>query len=391
MCLKSNLNEDDKGIETTIKKNKMQEEAIIEKPSITKITNFISGSSNIIIHEPQTNIQENIIIENNQEENFNNNNNEGNHINYEENKIDNNIGDEGKLINNYNEGKNELDEKQNELEEDNKNEENELRKKKNELEEEQNELEDDEIKNKKNELIEEENELEENEKKNENNDIIEKKNEFENEKIKDNNEPTIEEKKNELIEEKNKFENENITKTEKDELLPKDEFSQELFKNINLIRENPQNFIKMIEDSKKYIIKENNNIKYKSKVKVSLMTGEPAFDEAITILKETIPMKKLIYNPKLNIPLPTTLEEIKDKNYFINNIRNLTKKGIQITTFWKDNIKDPLTSFILMIVDDYKDKGGKRKDILNPKMKSIGICSTKIEHNFVCYLAFSEE
>jgi hypothetical protein len=147
----------------------------------------------------------------------------------------------------------------------------------------------------------------------------------------------------------------------------------------------------MIEDSKKYIIKENNNIKYKSKVKVSLMTGEPAFDEAITILKETIPMKKLIYNPKLNIPLPTTLEEIKDKNYFINNIRNLTKKGIQITTFWKDNIKDPLTSFILMIVDDYKDKGEKRKDILNPKMKSIGICSTKIEHNFVCYLAFSEE
>jgi len=200
----------------------------------------------------------------------------------------------------------------------------------------------------------------------------------------------LEEKKEEKsIKSDNK--SESIIHSEKNELLPEDEFSKIIFENINLIRENPQNFVQMIEDSKKNIIVENNKFKYKSKVKVGLIRGEPAFDEAIAILKLNSPMPKLYFNPNLTIRLPSTIEEIQDKKYFPNQIKNLSNKGIIVNTFWRDNINDPLTSFILMIVDDYKDKGEKRNDILNPNNKSIGICSTMIDNYFACYLVFSQE
>ena len=43
-----------------------------------------------------------------------------------------------------------------------------------------------------------------------------------------------------------------------------------------------------------------------------------------------------------------------------------------------------------MIVDDNGIKSGmKRKDILNPTMKYIGITSAEINKQFVCYVALS--
>ncbi len=98
-------------------------------------------------------------------------------------------------------------------------------------------------------------------------------------------------------------------------------------------------------------------------------------------------MKKLIYFPQLNISLPENENEIKMKDYLKNSVNNLV---VPVKTFFKDNIKDPETSFILMIVDDTGEKEGmKRKTILNPNLKFIGICSTKIGKSFACYLTFS--
>ena len=44
----------------------------------------------------------------------------------------------------------------------------------------------------------------------------------------------------------------------------------------------------------------------------------------------------------------------------------------------------------MMIVDDTGLKAGlKRKDILDPNLKYIGICSTLIGKHFVCFMTFS--
>ena len=198
----------------------------------------------------------------------------------------------------------------------------------------------------------------------------------------------IENKKEENYDNYNEYNNDdNLNKK------PEDNFSLYIFEHLNLLRENPQSFIDLIEESKKNITYDKSKrLVYKSVVKVALSKGESAFDDAILVLKNTKPMNKLIYNPNMNIPLPTSEEEIKDKNYLKNNVKELIKNNVKIRTYWRDIIKDPETSFILMVVDDSGTKAGnKRKDLLNPDMKYIGITSTMIGKSFVCYLCFSDQ
>jgi hypothetical protein len=169
---------------------------------------------------------------------------------------------------------------------------------------------------------------------------------------------------------------------------PKDEFSEYIFDNINQIRENPQSFIKVIEQAKKNIILDKRGIYiYKSIVKVALSRGLPAFDETIDFLKKLNPMPKLIFSNDLLIDAPINEEQLKDKKYMNEQINAKVQNGIPIKSFWRDIIKDPETCLILMIVDDNgPNSGKKRNDILDPNMQCIGIVSKKIGKNFASYI-----
>ena len=183
-------------------------------------------------------------------------------------------------------------------------------------------------------------------------------------------------------------ENDNI---ENKNLIPVDSFSQYIFSEINKIRKDPKQYIKIIENSKSKITKIKNRIIYKSKVKVALTKGIIAFDEAIDFLKETNSMNELIFNPKMCIEIPKSENDLIDKNYFKKKVKEISKKGIYILTYWRDIIYDEESCFILMIVDDTGDKSGlKRKDLLNPDMKFIGICSVTINKKFACYITLSD-
>ena len=185
--------------------------------------------------------------------------------------------------------------------------------------------------------------------------------------------------------------NNNIIPNENKE-FPKDDFSKYVFEHINQVRTNPKDFIPIIEESKsKITIDKYNRLIYKSKVKVALSKGVPAFDEAISFLENTNPMNELIFNPKMCVPVPNNEEDIKDKNYLKEKIEEITNNNVCIRTYWRDIIKDAETSFILMIVDDTGSKSGmKRKDILDPNMKYMGISSVMIGKNFVCYMTLSD-
>ncbi len=174
--------------------------------------------------------------------------------------------------------------------------------------------------------------------------------------------------------------------------FPKDAFSKYVFEHINQVRTNPKDFISKIEESKsKITIDKYNRLIYKSKVKVALSKGEPAFEEAISFLENTNPMNELIFIPQMCVPVPTNEEDIKDKNYLKEKIEEITKNNVCIRTYWRDIIKDAETSFILMIVDDTGSKSGmKRKDILDPNMKYMGISSVMIGKSFVCYMTLSD-
>ena len=172
---------------------------------------------------------------------------------------------------------------------------------------------------------------------------------------------------------------------------PKDNYSKYLLEQINKIREDPQSFIGIIEDAKDNItINRYGRIIYNGKIKISLSRGESAFDEAIYFLKNKKPMRKLEFSELITVQSPRNENDINDKDYMRLKVKSIIEKGINIRSYWRDVIKDPEISFLLMIVDDNGHKSGKkRKDILNPNMKYIGISSVEINNNFACYITLS--
>ncbi len=175
--------------------------------------------------------------------------------------------------------------------------------------------------------------------------------------------------------------------------IPNDDFSRYIYENINIVRTNPKSFIPKIEEGISNITYDKHNrLIYKSNVKVALSKGKPAFEEAIKYLNDINPMNKLIYKSKMSIPVPNREEDIIDKNYFKEKVDEIIQNyNVSIRTYWRDIIKDAETSFILMIVDDTGNKSGlKRKDILDPNMKYIGISSVMIGKRFSCYMTLGD-
>ena len=166
---------------------------------------------------------------------------------------------------------------------------------------------------------------------------------------------------------------------------------------INRIREDPASYADYIEDSIKNIVEEidkkdetKTKLIYKKKVKVALTRGEIAFREAAEKLRNMEPVPPLELNENIIIPLPETEEEIKDPTFLKEQVKAL-RENTNIDLFFKDLIKLPEVSALLMVVDDsVKNPGRKRQAILNKDFKYVGINSHFIGKTFVAYFAFSK-
>ena len=171
-------------------------------------------------------------------------------------------------------------------------------------------------------------------------------------------------------------------------MQPSDNFSKALFSQINKIRSNPQSYINFIENSKKNIMTDKKGrLIYNGTIKIALTRGEQAFDEAIDFLKKSKSMEQLVFNPYLTVEMPKTANEIKYKNDLRYKVEKMINKGIIIKSFWRDVIRDPEISFLMMMVDDTGEMSGmRRRDLLDPNMKYIGINAVEINGSFVCYI-----
>ena len=188
--------------------------------------------------------------------------------------------------------------------------------------------------------------------------------------------------------------NSNITNDERNLRIKEDKyFSQYMFRNINKIRENPKSFIPKIKKSIENIsYDKKGNLIYKGKLKVALFKGEKVFKEAIDTLEKTEPMEPLVFKKELCVDISNNEKEFKSGDYLRKKIKEKINNDIPIRAFWRDIIKDPEINFLLMIVDDNPiRKGNKRKDILDPEMKYIGISSANLGNDFVCYTVLSDE
>jgi hypothetical protein len=174
-------------------------------------------------------------------------------------------------------------------------------------------------------------------------------------------------------------------------LSPNDNYSKYIFTQINKIRTDPQSIIGIIEDAKDHIIEDKyGRIIYDKDLKIALTKGKYAFDDTIEFLERQKPMKSLEYKPIITIKPPSEESDVEDKNYMKKEVKKMMEKGISIKSYWRDVVRDPEISFILMIADDNGAKSGKRRnDILDPNMKYIGISSVEINDSFACYIVLS--
>ena len=175
------------------------------------------------------------------------------------------------------------------------------------------------------------------------------------------------------------------------EISKKNDYPQKIISLINEIRSNPLLYSKQVEDSIKNIeIGKDNQIIYHNIVKVALHRGEQAFREAINILRNTEPMQPLRYNPQLCIPLPENEIELKNQNFLKEQVDNIKQRNTIIEIYFKDLIKIPEVSVLLMIVDDNsKNISKKRETLLNKDFRYIGVNSKFIGKHFVAHFSFS--
>ena len=167
------------------------------------------------------------------------------------------------------------------------------------------------------------------------------------------------------VNENNNF-NEDIIQNEKYANYP-----DKIVELINNIREDPVGYADTVEQSIQDIVteeaKEDPTIKrliYKKKLKVALTKGEPAFHEAIEYLRSLSPLPPLEFSQEKCIPLPDTEEQLNDHTFLRNQVKALREKT-KIDVFFKDLIKIPEISGLLMIVDDtIKNPGKKEKHYL---------------------------
>ena len=169
----------------------------------------------------------------------------------------------------------------------------------------------------------------------------------------------------------------------------RDSYSEAIFELINKIRANPRKYADTIRDAIKNIVIIKDKFVYKDRVKVALVEGEPAFLEAVNFLEKTHPMDPLQFDNAITIPQPTNEKEAKDFNYFQQHLNTIGKER-KLQMHFKELIKIPEVSAMLMIVDDVnKNRGKKRKALLNPDFKNVGISSAEFGKTFVAFFTFS--
>jgi hypothetical protein len=191
--------------------------------------------------------------------------------------------------------------------------------------------------------------------------------------------------------------NENEINNNLEKNIKYSDYPQKMLDLINQIRANPVSYADVIEECMQNITEEQDKndesktrIIYKKKVKVALNRGEIAFKDAAEELRNMEPLPPLELKNDICVPLPEEEAEIRDSSYLREQVKIIREKT-NIDVFFKDLIKIPEVSALLMIVDDSeKNPGKKRKAVLNPDFKYIGISSKFIGKTFIAYFAFSK-
>ncbi len=167
-----------------------------------------------------------------------------------------------------------------------------------------------------------------------------------------------------------------------------------LFEYINKIRTNPMSMIDKIEKSKSKIFEKDNKILFDcgNNVYSLLNKGISSFDECIKLLltQKILEPIELNNDLKIEFDLENNSKEDFTSFHFISQILKQKFEDIKnkynVIGFHYDICSDnPEISSILQLVDDTGNNFSRKKNILNPKAKYVGISFVYIKTNIICY------
>ena len=174
----------------------------------------------------------------------------------------------------------------------------------------------------------------------------------------------------------------------------------QILEQINIIRTNPLSYIDIINKYKDKIIQKNNkfylNVKKCHNTLITLEKGEIAFNECIKklYLQPSLEPIELNNKLKLDVNIPLNNENISIDYYtsleftekIIDNKLKLLDDNFEIIGFHYDkSLNDPELSAVLQLIDDTGDDYSRRKNILNKKVKYVGISVVNLKENVYCY------
>lgn len=174
----------------------------------------------------------------------------------------------------------------------------------------------------------------------------------------------------------------------------------QILEQINIIRTNPLSYIDIINKYKENIIEKNNKYYLKSNkylnTLILLEKGESEFNECIKLLylQESLEPIELNNKLKLDVNIPLNNENLSIDYYtslefiekIINNKIKLLEDNFEIIGFHYDkSLNDPELSVVLQLIDDTGNEKSRRKNILNKKVKYVGISALNLKENIYCY------
>ena len=186
--------------------------------------------------------------------------------------------------------------------------------------------------------------------------------------------------------------------------IEKELLSISLVFEINKVRSNPKNYIKIIEKYKGKILTTKNNdllVKVSHSNGIILKNGNDSFDNCINFLNNSKPIHLLRNEPLLQIPFPYhEMNKSTDTEYIkfilrqkINELKDLNCNNIQLKKFHYDiNSECAEASCVMQLVDDAQNDLIRRKNILSDDVNSINVNCTLLSKGIVIfYVAFGSQ
>ena len=160
-----------------------------------------------------------------------------------------------------------------------------------------------------------------------------------------------------------------------------EEIAEEVFREQNEVRRNPQSYIEKLQNSLKYY---KDNILYKeNEIPIETAEGVEAVQDAINFLKNQNPVQELIYSRDIGLSCKDIVDDIGPKGIVshegteIKNIYNRLEQYCDWDGAIAENIdfgfRLPENIIMNMIIDDGDENRYQRQNLFYPHFKYVGV------------------